>query len=1244
VPEVADLYAVLRAETAPFTRNMRQASEEGEAFTTRMGGASAMLRKLGAATTLVGIGFVAYGVKAAGDFQQKMNLLVTACGESSKNLKRVSDGVMSLARETGTSTDQLAEGMYQVEKAGYRSGAGLQVLRAAAQGAREEGADLKDVTNAMTSVMASYHLKATDSVRVMNALKTAAGEGKMTMQEFAGSLSTVIPIASANKISFGEVGGAIATLTQHGTSAREATQELASTIRQLAAPNAVAVQEMQRLGLSSVDVSTKLGKRGLTGTLDLLSQTVLERMGKSGTLLLSSFNKTKQAAADADQMVKSMPPSLQKLATSYAKGSISLGDWRKQLKGLPPEQANLLTQYATLQNKTTGFSAELKKGGPAAQTYTEAIKKMTGGAIGLNTTLQLTGENTEGFKDRVHKVSDSFNHASKDVEGWKITQQSFNVQMGRLKEAVQTAAITVGAKLIPVILKVVTFFEKNKAAAIALAVVIGGVLTAAVVSFATGAVVGAVSGVMDLSRGILAAAKAVKAFMLSERLAAIATKIWAGIQVVFNAIMDANPIVLVVLAIAALVAGIIYAYNHCARFRAIVQAAFAGVKIGAIALWHGLQAVWNGIVTGVTFLWHAIVGIWNGIASVTTTVWNGIVGFFRKWWPLLLVIFATPIAVLIGIWNHFHTQITAVAHAVWNAIASFLKGVWAGISAVAGAVWTGTKVAVIAPMKALWSQLKSGWSTMSGWLKSAWGLIKAFALVVWAGIKAAIVAPLMATWHAVSSTMTSIGKAITSGLKTALGWAKSFARGFLSVGVNIVNGIISGVKSMGSALFGSIKSIAKGALDSAKSFLGISSPSKLFADHVGSNITAGIAQGVVAKASAAHAAVRKVAAGMISETAKTLGIASPSKVFRSLGIYVNEGLVDGLTGSMAKVKAATRRIESLLMQTYNKVADLRGHKGVSNRWVASHEKTIKHLEAYAKKEDKVLRGLAAKRDAVATKLKAAQKHLKDLQKQWSDEVKSVADGITQGFSIVTEAPQQGFALTAADVVNKMRDQMQKAVQFAAELRELKKKGLSSDLIAQIAAAGVDQGGATAAALVGASKSQIDQVNALNKTTKSAATSAGKAVADSMYGAGLHAAKGLVKGLQSQEKAIEKQMLKIANAMKKAIKHALGIKSPSTVFAEIGTWIPKGLAKGVEGGAHHATAAVHKLAGSVAGAGAMAGAGMALAGGGGGAVVHNHLTVVVEGNVLTERKLRDVVEQSMLRLGMRNPQTYASYKR
>jgi hypothetical protein len=393
--------------------------------------------------------------------------------------------------------------------------------------------------------------------------------------------------------------------------------------------------------------------------------------------------------------------------------------------------------------------------------------------------------------------------------------------------------------------------------------------------------------------------------------------------------------------------------------------------------------------------------------------------------------------------------------------------------------------------------------------------------------------------------------------------------------------------------------------------------------------------------------VKNIGSSAVSGIKGVLGINSPSRVFRQIGIYVNQGLIDGLTGSTARVKAATRRIESLLTQTYNRVHDMKGQKGVSNSWVKSHEKTIKRLEVYVKREDKILRGLATKRDALAKQIKTAQKALTDIQKKYDDEVKSVANGIKQGFSIVTEAPQEGIALTSQDVVNKMQDQMQKAVAFAGQLKALQKKGLSGDLIAQIAASGVDAGGATAAALSSATKGQIDQINSLNKQTNNAATSAGVAVADSMYGNGVKAAKGLVRGLKSQQKAIDKQMVAIAKAMQRAIKHALGIKSPSVVFSKIGQWIPKGLAAGVHGGTGHATRAITKLAGRVAsaGQGAFGGEGLSVtsaAGRGGG--VHNHVHLKVEGHVLTEKKLRDLVEQQMLRLGGRNSATYAPYKR
>src|SRR5206468_3484451 len=109
----------------------------------------------------------------AADFQQQTNILVTAAGESSKSLDHVRKGILDIARETGTSWKTLTDGMYGVEKAGFRDADALKILRAAAQGAREEGADLKTVTGSLTSALLDYHLGADQSVVVTNQMKTA---------------------------------------------------------------------------------------------------------------------------------------------------------------------------------------------------------------------------------------------------------------------------------------------------------------------------------------------------------------------------------------------------------------------------------------------------------------------------------------------------------------------------------------------------------------------------------------------------------------------------------------------------------------------------------------------------------------------------------------------------------------------------------------------------------------------------------------------------------------------------------------------------------------------------------------------------------------------------------------------------------------------------------------------------------------------------------------------------------------
>jgi TP901 family phage tail tape measure protein len=446
--------------------------------------------KMAALGVAVGMGLA---IKSSADFQQQTVRLVTSAGEQASQLGKVQQGILSLSASTNTSTEQLANGMYLVESAGFHGGAGLAVLKSSAQGAKAENADLAEVANAVTTALNAYGMRSKDVAtqqrmanQVTNEMVASVGQGKMTMQEFASSLSTVLPIAAAAHISFAQVGGAMATMTAQGMSARQAAQDVAFAIRGLLNPNSVAVKEMSQLGVSSTDVSQHLGQRGLTGTVEMLSQAITSHMGKSGLVIQNTFSQSKAAAADAQTMLQALPKGIQGVAKAYLDGSITQKQWMTDVKGMTPMQANLAHEFASTANQAHGFSDLLKSGSPAAQTYAAALAKMMGGATGLNVALMLTGTNAATFQGNVKTVGDAAKKTGSDVAGWSTIQHEANFQMGAAGKAVKAMGDSLGLALLPsvtAVLEPLTSFlglvASNKAASIAFAAVLGSVLAGA---------------------------------------------------------------------------------------------------------------------------------------------------------------------------------------------------------------------------------------------------------------------------------------------------------------------------------------------------------------------------------------------------------------------------------------------------------------------------------------------------------------------------------------------------------------------------------------------------------------------------------------------------------------------------------------------------------------------------------------------------------------------------------------------
>lgn len=710
-----------------------------------------MLMAAGAAIGVGALGIFAAATKSAGEFEAGMVKLTTTAGETgtmtSGNLRLVSEGVLKLAGDTATSQKQLSDGMYMVESAGFHGAAGLDVLKASAEGARAEQANLPTVTNAVTSALTSFHLKSTDATMITNEMIAAVGHGKMTFEDFAGSLSTVLPVASAAGISFAQVAGAEATLTNHGTSAQEATQELANTIRAMQNPSVVAQKEMQRLGIDSIDLASNLGKRGLTGSLDIVVGAITQHMGPAGTVLFNAFNNSRTAAADAKKMLDNMPASVRAVAQQFLEGKISINQYQSGIKGLPADQAAMARQFASLIDKTTGFNDLLKKGGPDAQTFSGALAKVMGGATGMNTALMLTGENMPAFQANVKAVGDAANLTGSHVEGWETVQHTFNFQLDAFKQKTDAAKTSLGIGFLPVAAQML------------------GVVTSIV-----GPIMSWVSGHAQLAGTIVTIVGGIGAFVaivlaLNKAVGALTTvmKILRIVTVEEDAALSANPIGLLILAIVALVAIFIYSFTHFKTFHNIVMAALHAVGAAAMWLWHSaIKPAFDAISAAAIWLWDkaikpafgfimdhwkllalvlfgpliAVIGAFVLIGTTVMWLWDKAIRpaftFIREHWLLLVAVLFAPITAIVAAFM----LIGAIVMWLWNnAIVPAFQGIRAVVEAVFGAivaVWNGVLYPVISFIAGVikWLAEAVFWVYI-GLIKAEWMLLVLAVQAIW---------------------------------------------------------------------------------------------------------------------------------------------------------------------------------------------------------------------------------------------------------------------------------------------------------------------------------------------------------------------------------------------------------------------------------------------------------------------------------------------------------------------------------
>ncbi|MGL4994450.1 MAG: phage tail tape measure protein [Bacteroidales bacterium] len=120
-----------------------------------------------------------------------------------------------------------------------------------------------------------------------------------------------------------------------------------------------------------------------------------------------------------------------------------------------------------------------------------------------------------------------------------------------------------------------------------------------------------------VKNGVMSVATAENAKRVATLAGVAATKIMSAATATLNAIMSANPIAMVVIAIGAMVAALVYAYNNCESFRVIVDKCWTAVKEFASVVWEYLVKAFEKASSAISSLWNKLKSLF-GISNETS--------------------------------------------------------------------------------------------------------------------------------------------------------------------------------------------------------------------------------------------------------------------------------------------------------------------------------------------------------------------------------------------------------------------------------------------------------------------------------------------------------------------------------------------------------------------------------------------------------------------------------------------------
>lgn len=316
------------------------------------------------------------------------------------------------------------------------------------------------------------------------------------------------------------------------------------------------------------------------------------------------------------------------------------------------------------------------------------------------------------------------------------------------------------------------------------------------------------------------------ALTAAEAANAAATMGASGAFGIFNAVLSANPIGLIVTAVAALTAALVWFFTQTETGQQIWSSFVEWIKQAWIGIADFFVNLWSSISEGAIILWEAVVTAWTAYIESLKAMWTAIVTFFSDLWVSIQETASMA-------WTAITTVVMAIIQPfidgfmnIWNNISDGLTQVWEGIKLIFEGAWEFIKSIFLGAILIIIDLVTGNFDQLGVDLSLIWEGIKNGISMIWEGIKtyfSGVVDVIVGYATGVFENFSNVLSTIWEFIKTAASMAWEWIKSTVS---NLINGLIQGAQNLWnnfvsflSSLWENIKSTASAAWAGLKSLV-----------------------------------------------------------------------------------------------------------------------------------------------------------------------------------------------------------------------------------------------------------------------------------------------------------------------------------------------------------------------------------------------------------------------------------------